>query len=209
MRRFGREYLFQTAVGVTVTATITVAAIIGKYWNWPNAVVGAVLLLSGSVYLLAKLGVGFSIKARVRDWLDSSGYSIRTVSDSNEFHFVMTDSVGMQTEVIQAKAGDPILIVVANNKASPQQLAAFDALSTEHQISFWKGVRLELLKYGAQFSKLILDGNGVTFSESIPVGRGLTSTEFLNRVLFVRTEARLYWELLLSLYDPAQHQLAN
>lgn len=205
MRRFAREYLFQLVVGLAVTSTVAVAAIINKYWSWPNAIVGGVLLLCGILYLMERAGLGPSIKSRVRDWLDSSGYSVRTVSDTNEFHFVMTDSVGMQTSVFQMKAGDPILIVTPKNIATAEQLAAFNALSKEQQLAFWKSVRLELLKYGAQFSNLTLEGDGVAFSDSVPVSRGLTGTEFLKRVLFVRTGTRLYWELLLALHDPAQH----
>jgi hypothetical protein len=201
MRRFAREYLFQLIVGLTVTSTVACAAIINKYWSWPNAVVGGVLLLSGLLYLMERAGLGPSVKSRVRDWLDSSGYSIRSVSDNNEFHFMMTDSIGMQTHILQVKAGDSILIAAPKNIASPQQFAAYNSLTAEQRVAFWRGVRLELLKYGAQFSDLTLDGEGVTFSENVPVSRGLTGTEFLKRVLFVRTGTRLYWELMLALYD--------
>jgi hypothetical protein len=49
--RFFREYLLQLVVGVGVTATITAFAVIGKYWNWPNALVGSLLSLCGIRYL--------------------------------------------------------------------------------------------------------------------------------------------------------------
>jgi hypothetical protein len=41
----------------------------------------------------------------------------------------------------------------------------------------------------------------VTFSDVIVVGRSFTATEFLKRLLFVRSGARLYWELWSTLYD--------
>ena len=32
----------------------------------------------------------------MRDWLDSSSYGIQTIEDANEFHFMMTDNLGMK-----------------------------------------------------------------------------------------------------------------
>jgi hypothetical protein len=199
--RFFREYILQLVVGVSVTATVAVVALVYKLWNWPNAIVGGVLLLCGALYLMDRLGIGPSLKSRVRDWLDSSGYSIQTIQDSNEFHFIMTDNVGIVTDILQLTANSPILIVSAKHKATPEQLAAFNAKPVPEQGEFWKNVRLELLRYGIQFSTLCLDGDGVSFSENVFPSQSLTSTEFLKRLLFVRSGARLYWELLGSLYN--------
>jgi len=204
MRRFVHEYVLKVVVGIGVTSTVAIAALLNKYWTWPNAVVGSVLLLCGILYLMEKFGIGPSMKSRVRDWLDSSSYSIQTISDANEFHFVMTDNVGMRTDILQAKADSPIMVVTPKNLASQEQLAAFKSLNIEQQRMFWRGIRLELLKYGAGFSNLSLEGEGVAFSDSIPASRALTGTEFLKRVFFVRAGARLYWELLLELHDPKQ-----
>ena len=66
-----------------MTSTVTVFAVIGKYWSRPNAVVGSVLL-SAVLYLTDRLSLGPTLKSRVRDWLDASGYNVRTIEDANE-----------------------------------------------------------------------------------------------------------------------------
>jgi hypothetical protein len=202
--RYFREWLFQLVVGLGVAGTIAAAALINKYWTWPTAVVGAVLLLCELLYLMERLGIGPSTRSRVRDWLDSSSYSIQAVQDTNQFHFVMTDNVGIRTNIFQVKADSPVTIISPGHKASPEQLAAFNSLDQSHQRAFWRNVRLELLRYGVQFSNLTLDGEGVAFSDNVLVSRSLTGTEFLKRILFVRSGARLYQELLLTLHDAEQ-----
>ena len=206
--KFFREYLFKLVVGLAVTGTVTVFAILNKYWGWPNAVVGGVLLLDGVLYLMDRLGIGPSLKSRVRDWLDSSGYNVRTIDDSNEFHFVMTDNVGTYTSVIRKASDSPILIVSPQHKATAEQLATFKAMPESERQKFWKAVRLELLHYRIPFSDLDLEGQGVEFSESIMPSAGLTVTEFLSRVLFVRSGARLYHELLADL-NPINHTVST
>jgi hypothetical protein len=200
--RFFREGLFQLIVGIAVTGTIATIALVTKVWNWPNAVVGGVLLLCGTMYVMERLGVGPSIKSRVRDWLDSSGYSIQTVQDIYAFHFVMTDNVGFRTDVFQVKSESPITIMSAKHTATQQQVAVFNSLARPEQFRFWQRVRIELLRYGVQFSNLTLEGEGVNFSDDFVIGRASTGTEFLRRVLFVRSGARLYQELLLELHNP-------
>jgi hypothetical protein len=150
--RFFRESLFQIVVGLAVTGTITVFALINKYWNWPNAVVGGVLLLCGMFYLMEKLGIGPSTKTRVRDWLDSSSFGVQTIQDTNEFHFILTDNIGMKASILQVKASAPIMIISPGHAGTPEQVTAFKSLTKPQQDAFWKSVRLELLKYGIQFS---------------------------------------------------------
>ena len=70
-------------------------------------------------------------------------------------------------------------------------------------------VRLELLKYGVQFSNLVLEGEGVTFSDSVMVDSAFIGPEFLQRVLFVRSGARVYRELLNELYDASESSIAT
>jgi hypothetical protein len=205
--RFFREYLFQLVVGVGVTSAVAVYALIGKYWTWPNAIVGSVLLLSGVLYLMDRLGLGPSTKSRVREWLDDSAFSIQTIHDSNEFHFVMTDNLGLRTAIYQIKAGGPVAIASFNHLATPQQVKGFQALSPIQKTAFWKNVRLELLRYGVSFSDLALEGNGVTFSDNVMIGPGFSEADFLRRVLFVRSGARLYQELLLTLTEGAEGSL--
>jgi hypothetical protein len=65
-------------------------------------------------------------------------------------------------------------------------------------------VRLELLKYGVQFTNLVLEGDGVTFSDSMMVEPASSGSDFLQRLLIVRSGARLYRELLLELYDASE-----
>lgn len=65
-------------------------------------------------------------------------------------------------------------------------------------------VRLELLKYGVQFTNLVLEGDGVTFSDSVMVEPAFSGSEFLRRLFIVRSGARLYRELLLELYDASE-----
>ena len=208
-RKFFREYIFKLVVGVAVTGTVTILALINKLWTWPNAVVGGVLLLSGALYLTDRFGIGPSLKSRVRDWLDSSGFGVRSIQDSNEFHFVLRDNFGMETGIIQSKPDSPIKIVSPRHMATPEQIAAFQAMSELEQRNFWKVVRLELLRYGVEFSNLVLDGNGVSFSDNVVAGRSLTAADFLKRVMFVRSAGRLYWELRGNLYDHSQSHTAT
>ncbi len=199
LKKFFHEYLFKLVVAVAVTSTVAIFALINRLWTWPNAVVGGILLLCGIIYLMDRLGVGPSSKSRVRDWLDGSGYSIRTIHDSNEFHFVMTDNVGLTTSILQAGSHAPISIISAKHLPTPKQLAAFNSLDKLQQDRFWKNIRLELLRYRIAFSNLTLEGEGVALSDDVMVGRTFTGTEFLQRVLFVRSGARLYQELLREL----------
>src|SRR5260370_1303149 len=101
MVRFFREYMFQTLISVTVVASVTIWALIGKYWTWPNAIVGGLLLLSSVIYLMDRLGIGPSLKTKVRNWLDDSGFAIQTVQDQNEFHFAMFDNVNHSVNIFQ------------------------------------------------------------------------------------------------------------
>jgi hypothetical protein len=203
LARFVNETIFQVVVGVAVVAVVTVVALIGHYWMWPNAIVGAVLLASGLTYLMDRFGLGPSTRSKVRNWIDRSGFSIKTVQDTNEFHFTLTDNIGLVTDILQIRSGGPIMMVSAHHKASPAQLTSFHALTPAEQYAFWRNVRLELLRYGTSFSSLTLEGEGVAFSDSVESDRGLTETDFLKRLLFVRSSGRLYWELLLVLNPPS------
>jgi hypothetical protein len=154
-------------VSVAIMSTVTVAAFVNKIWSWPNAVVGGLLLLCSILYLMDRLGIGPSLKSRVRDWLDNSGYSIKTIHDSNEFHFVMVDNVGIVTDILQNTPSSPIFIASAKHKANQAQLDAFNRMNEEERRSFWKNVRIELLRYGIEYSDLALDGEGVTLSDAL------------------------------------------
>lgn len=201
LKKLVHEYTLKLAVGLAVTSTITVFAIISKIWNWPNAVVGAILLLCGILFLMDRLGIGPSLKSRVRDWLDSTSFGVTTVQDSNEFHFRMTDNVGIVADIWQPKPDYSIVIMSGHHKATSQQLGVFNAMAKQAQDTFWKNVRLELLRYGISFSNLALDGDGVALSTTITPS--LSSDDFLKALLFVRSGARLYWELLGNLNPPA------
>jgi hypothetical protein len=161
------------------------------------------------MYLMERIGFGPSIKSRVRDWLDSSSYSIQTVQDANEFHFVMVDPVGSRTDIFQVKADFPVMIVSRNHLATPEQLSTYQSLSNTDQQRFWNNIRLELLRYGVEFSDLTLEKPGTSFSDAVVVSRTTTAVEFLKRVLFVRSGARLYWGLLLELNPPPSTAVAN
>jgi hypothetical protein len=207
--RLLREGLLRLVVGLAVTGTITTFAVVNKLWGWPNAVVGGLLLLCGTLYLMDRFGIGPPLKSRVRDWLDRSGYSIRTIDDDNAFHFVMTDNIGCVTDIFQVKADSPVSIVSGKHKATPEQLKAFKAMSPQQQWAFWRSVRLELLRYGVGFSDLTLEGEGVNFSDQFVVGRAISGPEFLRRLLFVRSGARLYQEILLGLSGCVEQSPAN
>ena len=207
--KFFREGLFQLVVGVGVASIIAFFAIVNKNWTWPNAFVGGVLLLCGLLYLMEKLGIGPSTKSRVRDWLDSLGFNIQTVQDANEFHFRMTDAVGITTEILQAKLDSPVLIASPFHKATPEQVAAYNSLTAQRRGEFWRMVRLELVKYGVRFSNLVLEGEGVTFSDKVMIDSAFSGPEFLQRVLSVRSAARLYRELLKELYEASESSVAT
>jgi len=113
----------------------------------------------------------------------------------------MIDNVGFRTDIFQIKSGGPIAIASFKHVANPQQVKAFQSRGPAGQAAFWRTVRLELLRYGISFLDLKLDGDGVVFSDSVVVGRGFSGTELLQRMLFVRSGARLYQELLLELQD--------
>ncbi len=181
---------------MTIVATVAAWALVNKYWTWPNALVGSVLLLSGTLYLMDRLGVGPSTRSRVRNWLDGSGFGIQTIQDEKEFHFAMIDNVGLRTNIWQIRAGQPITIVMSNLTATPEQLAYFQALDHNRQFEFWKRIRLELLRFRIAYTHLKLDGDGVSLSDQIVASRALTGVEFLSRVMFVRSAGRLYLELL-------------
>ena len=121
----------------------------------------------------------------------------------------MTDAVGITTEILQTKLDSPVLIASPFHKATPEQVAAYNSLTAQRRGEFWRMVRLELLKYGVQFTNLVLEGEGVTFSDSVMVGPASTSPEFLQRLLIVRSGARLYQELLLELYDASESSIAT
>ena len=149
-----REYLWQVLIGIGVVTTVTVLAVLNKYWTWPNAIVGGGLLLCGVLYLMDRFGIGPSLRSRVREWLDSSGFPIQKVDDANVFHYRVTDGIGMVTDILQLKSDSPIIIATGHHKASAAQLATYNALTPERQQAFWKGVRMELLRYGIAFSEL-------------------------------------------------------
>jgi hypothetical protein len=197
---FFRDYIMQVVLIVTITVTTTVFALINKYWNLPTAVVYAVLLDAGTWSLTDRLGLGISTKAKVRNWLDESGFQVQTIQDSNQFHFVITDPVGIRTNVLQVKRGSPISIIVPKLLPTKEQMGVYSTMSLREKGEFWRQTRLELMRYGIQFSKLSME-DGVTLSESVIVGKGLTGTEFLKQVLFVRSGGRIYWEILRELND--------
>lgn len=148
-----------------------------------------------------RFGIGRSTRSKVREWLDGSGYSIQTFDDQNEFHFVMTDNIGLRTSILQNKANSPIVVMSPRLTATATQLVAFNALSLEDKNKFWRDVRIEFLRRGISFSTLRMDGDGVAVSQTFMMGPGLNGPEFLQRVLFVRSTARLYWALLEDLSE--------
>lgn len=196
-KRVLQEYVFQVAVGVSVTATIIVFAVLGKLWTWPNAVVGGVLLLSGLLYLMDRLGIGVaSERSRIRNWLDESGFPIQTMNDNNAIHFKVVDNVGLFTYVLQVKSGDPLYIYMPQLRTDEDRVTYFKSLTEEAQGEIWRKIRLELLRARTQYTDLKLDGDCVTISSQIGVSRTLTGVDFLREVMHVRTAGRLYLELL-------------
>ena len=121
----------------------------------------------------------------------------------------MTDAVGITTEILQTKLDSPVLIASPSHKATPEQVAAYSSLTAQRRGEFWRMVRLELVKYDVQFSNLVLEGEGVTFSDNVMVDNVFSGPEFLQRVLFVRSGARLYRELLKELYDASDSSVAT
>ena len=209
LSRFIRESLLQLFVSGILGVGLAIWAYINRLWSLPNAIVGGVLLICGVFYLMDRFGLGQTLKSKVRDWLDGSGYGIQTVPDANHFHYRMTDNINMVTDILQSKSGAPILVASGHHKASPIQLAGFNQMLPVEQQAFSRNVRLELLRYGIAYSDLKLDGDGVAFSLSIVPSPSLTSTEFLDRLMFVRSAARLYWELLMELNPTAPSSSAS
>lgn len=203
MFKTGRDIAVNLVAAVMFTMAVTAWAIFRSYWTWPNAIVGAVLLACGLFYLMDRFGLGPSLKSRVRDWLDGSGYAITKVDDANVLHYRVTDNIGMTTDIIQLKSDSPIHIATGHHVASASQLATYNAMTPDRQQAFWRTVRLELLRYGISFSDLKLDAEGVAFSDDVVASRSLTATDFLQRLMFVRSAGRLYWELLMALNPPA------
>ena len=54
----------------------------------------------------------------------------------------MTDNVGMKTRLLEFKPNNPIVIGIANNIATPQQIATFNSMSEMQRKSFWKAIDL-------------------------------------------------------------------
>jgi hypothetical protein len=200
LRQF-KDYLMQLVVVVTVTAATAMYALVKKYWNWPTAVVYSVLLTAGSWYLTDKLGLGISTKSKIRNWLDESGFPVQTIQDTNDLHFVVTDPLGIKTTIIQVKKGGPLGIAAARLIPTSEQKAVYDKMTVAQQYEFWKRPRLELMKYGISFTNLTLGDEGVTLSDQIIVGKDFTGVEFMRRVLFVRSAARMYFEFLTELKE--------
>jgi hypothetical protein len=205
-KRFFQEYIFQSVIGVGVTAAVTAFAVLAKLWTWPNAVVGAVLLLCGLLYLAERLGIGPTERTRVRNWLDESGFAIQTVSDTNSIHFVLVDNIGFYTHVVQVKSGDPLSIAMPGLKPDDKHLATFATMDDAAKQAFWKKIRIELLRTRTQFSNLKLDGEGVTISTQLSMARTLTGVEFLREMVIVRSAGRLYLEMINEAL-PEQKQL--
>jgi hypothetical protein len=192
---------------VIPTAATTTLALINKYWNWPTAVVYTVLLVAGLWYLTEKLGITVSIKTRVRDWLDESGFGVQTVSDANELHFVVIDETGLKTDVFQPGKTRRLTVSVAGLKPTPDQLVIFNNMDEPRKALFWKRVRIELLRFQISYTDLTVDG--IAVSEDIPITADLTQSELMTYIRTVRGAARLYYEVLNDtlINNPAQQHI--
>jgi hypothetical protein len=195
------QWLFGRAAQAVAAAVL---AVITGLWEkyarvatWPEVVaIGLVTFVC--LFWMAEKFWRLPWRWQVRQWLDDTGYDVKTVlDDRSEFLFTLTDPIGMKTTILQSKPGVPIFIGVAGLKPTDAQVAIFNAWPEEKRNEFWRAVRMEFMRYRISFSDLKFEGDGVMVSTSVEASPDLTGLEFRRIVLSVRSAARLYLEYLL------------
>lgn len=197
------EWVFGRAAQIVVAAILAVASgaweKFARVATWPEVIaIGLVTFVC--LFWMADKFWRLPLRWQVRQWLDNTQYDVRTQSVPNcQFSFVLTDPLSIKTTIAQTKPDAPIFIAVMAMTPTAEQTATFNQWSQEKKDAFWRGVRMEFMRYGIEFSILKLDGDGVTLSTQIEASRDLTGLEFTRTVLHVRTGARLYLEHLLMI----------
>lgn len=195
-----KELLYQGATIVIPAVATATWALVQEYWNWPTAIVYTLLMVCALWYLTDKLGIKVSAKTRIREWLDRSGFSIQTLYNENDFHYVVTDNVLLKVDIFRRPKEERVRVVIFGLGPTTTQRAVFDGWTQAQKDTFWKRVRIELLRMRASYSDLSIDG--ISIAEEIPLTTGLTEVEFFYRVRLIRGAARMYYEMLNSMLVP-------
>jgi hypothetical protein len=194
------KWLFSRAAQIVMTTILAAGTGIWqkltKTSTWPEVILFGLVTFVCVLWILEKFWV-LPLRWRLRQWLDDTGFNVKTVTTNEvEFRFVLTDTIHLQTMIVQEKPDRPILIAAFRITPTDEQLAIFKGWPQEKKDAFWRRVKMEFMRYGINFSDLTLESPGVTLSTQIMPSRELTSLEFTSAVLHVRSGARLYNEYL-------------
>lgn len=192
-------WLFGRAAQLVVSGVLAVGTGIwqkaSKASTWPE-LVAISLVVFVCLCWAADNFWHFPLRWRVREWLDQSGDSVRTGASSpnNQFNFILTAESGVVLTILQFDKDGPITIAAFGNKPTADQLAVFNAWPPQKKAAFWKAARMELLRFGIEFSNLTLEGEGITLSTRLQATHKLTNLDFSSALIRVQCAVRLYRE---------------
>lgn len=194
------DWVFNRAVQLIAAWVVSVSLGAWQHFvkacTWPEIIVGS-LAVFVLVAWSTKEFVHMPLRLRVRQWLDHSGFAVTTIP-GDDFTFALTDNVRLTALITKRKDSNGIDIAIPGLKPSPDQAAVFKTWSSAQKEAFLRNIRMEFLRSGVQFTDLDLE-SGITLSERLVVNNHTTEVEFLRRLMFVRSSARLYLEILKDL----------
>lgn len=188
------DWLHGQATKIISTVVVAVGYIVWSIFKSslePPELVAFSLLVFVCLTWLADRFWHLPTQLRVRQWLDGTGFDVKTMPlNGAQFRYVLTDNLQIKTTIVQWKPAGPIEILALGIEPTPTQKAAIRSAPSEAEKTFWRHVKLELLRLGIQYSDLTLDNPGVTIFTRLPLSHELSDVDFLGAVLRIRSTTR-------------------
>lgn len=167
-----------------------------KRWGLspPQIGVYALWFFVGTLLLFETLGLEPSVRTKVRNWLDTPAFSVRTVDHHDGFGFEVTDR---QNRIFQITGTGPVITFTTGVKLSEGLKDLFLSLNKQQKDQFISDLRIELLRAGIAYQNLGDNlHEGVILSTQSAISRDTNRMEFFKTLFFIRGSRDFYIELV-------------
>lgn len=187
--------LVQVFIAGTISGALFAANRLKKWGlSTPQISVYALWLFLGVIVFFNQMAFEPSLRTKIRDWLDSPMYSIRSADHEGGFGFVVTDRQGKS---IQISETHPTITINTGVGLSDDLKGRFLRLSEQEKKRVIADLKIELLRIQMGYKNLGLKlHEGVVLSTEMTVTRETLQIDFFKTLFFIRGGRDFFLELL-------------
>lgn len=192
---FLSEAAFQVILTLAVAVVIAALEKLRKKSTWALTAIYFLVSLTCMTFLMDRFWKP-SDRVQIRSWLDNSGFKITTkTNEQAEFYFVAEDTGGINANVYK-QVGKPYIVFDVKMVSSDEERGLIKALSAQQRALMFTSLRASLIQFGVSYSGA--DGDLAQVGLQHIVSAGVAEVEFMRHLLFIRSAATLYRNLLAS-----------